>query len=199
MIETREINVTVLPLIARVLGEAGSVAFQLVRFTAEELYTAGTANITLILRVGRSDVTLRGNGKGALDALCQAFQTAYSTEHPSLRGIQFKSFQAANVPSSGARGGSGADAQATVTVVFSTSQGEAIHFKMQAASVNAAGCAAVIEAFQFFINAERAYRTLSKAIQNARDRNRADLIQGYQAELATLVQWINYQGVAAPR
>ncbi|MBP9761364.1 MAG: hypothetical protein KBD15_03955 [Candidatus Magasanikbacteria bacterium] len=198
MIITRGIMNNVLPLVTRGLGN-DALVFQLLRFIAEEQYSVGTANITLTVRVGAREVTLRGTGKGALDALCQAFQSAYSSEHPSLRGIQFKSFQAVNVPSTGARGGSGADAQASVTVVFSTSQGEAISFQTTAASVNAASCAAVIEAFQFFINAERAYRKISDAIKDARRRDRADLIQGYQGQLATLVQWINYEGVVSGR
>ena len=54
---------------------------------------------------------------------------------------------------------------------------------------------AVIAAVEYFVNAERAFITLYRSRQDARERNRDDLVTRYTEELAEVVESTSYAEV----
>ena len=48
---------------------------------------------------------------------------------------------------------------------------------------------------EYFVNSERAYITLYKALENARERNRQDLVDTYKAQMAEVVKSTSYSEV----
>ena len=58
-----------------------------------------------------------------------------------------------------------------------------------------AAISAIRKAFEYLINAERAFLHLQKDVQNAVERNREDLLKTYTNQIATLVRILSYEEV----
>ena len=58
-----------------------------------------------------------------------------------------------------------------------------------------AAISAIRKAFEYLINAERAFLHLQKDIENAAERNRVDLAKTYTNQMATLVRILSYEEV----
>ena len=58
-----------------------------------------------------------------------------------------------------------------------------------------ASVSAIRKAFEYLINAERAFLHLQKDVKNAAERSRVDLTKAYTNQMATLVRVLSYEGV----
>ena len=58
-----------------------------------------------------------------------------------------------------------------------------------------ASISAIRKAFEYLINAERAFLHLQKDIENAAERNRVDLANTYTNQMTTLVRILSYEEV----
>ena len=72
------------------------------------------------------------------------------------------------------------------------SDGRRFAFADTSRSVTASAARAVIAVVEYFVNAERAFVTLSHARKDALARGRADLVARYTAELAEVVRSTSY-------
>ncbi len=169
------------------------------RYSLSEDVAAGTgceASFTLTNRTDPSITqTLSGRGVGFVDAIYNGLIEYYAPEFPSLKTISFTGFSVTGQMETSES--AGADAEAVVALKVENSESRTFEFQRAGRSLVAAGINVVVEALEYFINSERAYITAYRALSDARDRSRPDLIQRYMGQLAELVNTTSYSEVIA--
>jgi hypothetical protein len=163
---------------------------------SEEIQNDGVCRVEVTLargdRGGENEV-ISGSGVGFIDALYHGLVDHYAREYASLSTITFTGFEVTSQMSTAQ--GQGTDAQCVVTLVVKNTEGREFRFEDPNRSLAAAAINVVVEAAEYFINSERAYILVYKALCDARDRNRPDLIDRYKAQLAELVKTTSYSEV----
>lgn len=180
-------------LIRRVLG-ANFLELRLSRLSFEE----GDHTTTCKVSVLEKDQTIEVDGKGVgiVDAIFNGLLDRYAREYQSLKTIQLIGFDvAAEMETKKAQ--AGVDAIGCVTIEIRNSEGRHFTFSDKSRSVTISIARAVIAIVQHFVNAERAFVTLSTARRDALARGREDLVSRYTAELALVVQSTSYAEVIA--
>jgi hypothetical protein len=181
-------------LIKRVLG-SNFLALGLVKLSIDE--DAGeSTHLRAKVTEGEQAVEVEGTGVGVVDALYNGLLDRYAREYQSLKTIQIVGFQlAADMESKKAQ--AGVDAVGKVTLEVKNSEGKYFSFTHSSRSVTTSSACAVLEAVQYFVNAERAFLTLYNARRDALQRGREDLVSRYTAELSEVVQSTSYAEVIA--
>lgn len=165
-------------------------------YTITENVQAGTpCRIALTLRPERAQaMTIEGEGVGFIDALCAGLLAHYAREFESLKTVQFTGF-AVRAKMDTTRGATGSDAVGIVSLTVRNSEGTLFEFERQGRSLVATAVAVVVEAFEHFINSEKAFITVYRALRDAKERGRPDLITTYTTQLAQLVTTTSYTQV----
>ena len=86
-------------------------------------------------------------------------------------------------------------AEGETEIVILNSEGRRFAFTDESRSVTASAARALIAVTEYFVNAERAFVTLSHARKDAVARGRQDLVTRYTAELAEVVKSTSYAEV----
>jgi enoyl-CoA hydratase/carnithine racemase len=183
-------------MIQRVLQD-DYVRLEVERYTmAEEVGEDSLCNVTVELRpqdTGKAGEAWSGTGVGFVDALYHGLVDHYAPEYPSLRTITFTGFEVTGHMNTGHS--QGTDAECLVTLLVNNTEERVFRFEHTERSLVAAALKVVMEAAEYFINSERAYVTVYRALCNARERNRPDLLDKYAAQLAELVKTTSYSEV----
>lgn len=176
-------------LIRRILGK-GYLELRLTRLAVEEVPELAS-RVTVEVTENGGGATIEGDGVGPIDALWGALVGRYAKEYQSLKTVQLAGFTVSAAIESKVRR-AGLDAMATVEVAVVNSEGRRFTFTDTSRSVTASAARAVIAVVEYFVNAERAFVTLSHARKDAVARGRADLVARYTAELAEVVRSTSY-------
>ncbi|HJZ87619.1 MAG TPA: alpha-isopropylmalate synthase regulatory domain-containing protein [Polyangia bacterium] len=137
---------------------------------------------------------IEGRGVGVVDAFFQALVGRLSAPYPSLKTIEFSKFQVDGRIDT-KRQIQGADAVGEVTLMVRNSERREFEFRDASRSITASALRAVLEAVEYFVNSERAFVAVWKRLEDARARNRDDLVQSYTAQLVELVKNTSYSEV----
>ena len=168
------------------------------RYTlTEDVSAGGRAEVEVQLHHQHEpdrSLVLEGSGVGAIDALFSAMQAHYAREYQSLESIRFTGFNVTGRMDTG-KVHRGADAVAVVGLVVANSEGQSFDFEASGRSLVATALAVVVKATEYFVNSERAFITVYKAMRDAKERGRADLVNNYTAQLADLVNTTSYSQV----
>jgi hypothetical protein len=183
-----------LDLIRRVLGKE-YVNLECRRLLVEEDCQTGTSTVKVeVSDDAGGNFTVEGEGVGMVDATFAGLFKRYEPEYQSLKSIVLHSFSVqARLDTKQRR--AGADSVGEVTVEVKNSDGAVFSFVDSSRSIATSSARAVIAAVEYFINAERAFITLWHGRQDARARNRDDLVTRYTAELAEIVKSTSYTEV----
>ena len=138
---------------------------------------------------------LKSQGVGFLDAGYEALMNHYAQHYPSLQTLQFSSFDVRGEMETAKK--AGADAACTVCLVILNHDRVPFEFEAQGRSMAVVALNVVLQAVEYFINSEKAFIAVYKALSDARQRGRQDLIDGYVAQLAELVKTTSYTQVIA--
>ncbi len=169
-----------------------------VRYTLTEALNEDSCELTVALETsGATDtvVEFSGRGVGFVDALFAGFIEHYAREYPSLQTLAVQDFEVRGKMNTGNERGT--DAEVAVVLSVTNSENKKFIFENGARSLVAATCSVVFEMAEYFINSERAYVTLYRALNDAKGRNRQDLVDTYQAQLAEVVKSTSYSEVIA--
>lgn len=188
-----------LDLIKKVLG-ADYVEHKIVGLLLEEDYEQEKSKVRLEVALdspsggGEKRYTMEGEGVGLVDALTNALTKRFAPEYQSLDSIEFTGFSvSAQFDTKKQR--SGSDAVGNVSLEVRSSEGRQFTFSDSSRSVATSAARAVLAAVEYFVNAERAYITLYRALQDAKDRDRPDLVGRYTRELSEVVKSTSYTEV----
>ena len=178
----------------RVLGDQGLVKW---RINADQ--SGGTQNETHVSVTLHGDTRIiTGSGNGPVDAFFRGMKAAFGPEYHSLQTIKLSEFKLEGREGTGRSSGTGTDVQAFAQVIFTNPDGKKFEFSATHNSLTRAAFMAVLEAFIFFVNAERAFVKLREARVYALEHDKADLADGYAAQMSTLVAVVtNYADVVA--
>lgn len=132
-------------------------------------------------------VMIQGSGVGSMDALFNGLKRKSATDYPSLHNIHFVDYQVVDMEE-----GADIKAQVTTKVTVMNDRGVRFTFTHRSRSVSASGSLAVLECVEYFINAERAVLRVFDWIDDAKRRNRQDLVDAYTEKLATLIEHATY-------
>ena len=146
-------------------------------------------------RTGNKEI-IQGRGVGIVDAMFQGLVALYSGTFPSLKSIRFADFSMKADVESG-RDLARSDMAAEVTLRVVNSEGREFSFTHASPSITRSSLAVVLQSVEFFINSERAFIAVYRALQHARAQNRADSVTRYTAQLTTLVEATSYTEVIA--
>ncbi|HTE54061.1 MAG TPA: alpha-isopropylmalate synthase regulatory domain-containing protein [Kofleriaceae bacterium] len=184
---------TNLELIRRVLGSE-YLNLEVVHLTLEEESETGGSRVKIATVKNGTSLTVEGEGVGLVDALIAGLFRRYEIEYQSLKSIELASFHVhARLDTKKRR--AGADAVCEVSLDVRNSDGALFCFSDSSRSIAMSTARAVIAAVEYFVNAERAFITLYKSRQDARARNRDDLVTRYTEELAEVVKSTSYTEV----
>lgn len=168
------------------------------RYTLTEVLNEDSCELSVALATsGAADgvVEFAGRGVGFVDALFAGFIEYYAREYPSLQTLAVQNFEMRGNMNTG--NDRGTDAEVAVVLSVTNSENEQFVFENGARSLVGATCSVVFEMAEYFINSERAYVTLYRALKDAKARNRQDLVDTYQAQLAEVVKSTSYSEVIA--
>lgn len=139
----------------------------------------------------KKKVCIEGSGKGLVDALyCSTIETL-ANDYPTLNDIKFEKFliKAVDLKKKQREAESnGSDADVIALLKVKNSYGETFEFESQSFSATAASIKVVLKTIEFFVNSHIAVLKIYKALKDAKERNRSDLIQVYTMKLSELVK-----------
>ena len=183
-----------LELIRQVLGH-DYLEHKIHKLVIDEDVDTETSRVSLTLDDGQSDsIQLEGQGCGMINALLHALTERFSAEYESLKTVQFSKFVVqAKFDTKHER--SGTDAIGEVFLTATNSEGQSFSFSDASRSLASSAARTVLAAVEYFINAERAYVTLYRALKDAKERDRTDLVTRYTRELAEVVKSTSYAEV----
>lgn len=160
----------------------------------EKKFTSLTCEVTEAA-TGENSI-IAGKGVGVVDAFFRGMADRFADEYPSLKTIKFSSFLV-GAKMETKSDYAGTDSQAEVTVEILNSEGKNFVFSNASRSVIGSSIVTTLRALEYFINSERAFVTMYHAREDAKKRNRGDLVQRYTDHMATLVQNTSYSEVIA--
>jgi hypothetical protein len=140
---------------------------------------------------GDRRMPLEGRGVGMLDAFFSGLCARYQPEHPSLGTIRFSSFKVRGLMGD-AKAERATDAGAEATVGITNSSGTEFHFSALSPSVSHSSIEAVLAGIEYFVNSERAYMRLYKALRHHQSTGRPELVAKYTELLAQMVRNTSY-------
>jgi len=164
-------------------------------YTLEEDLETGAVTVNCRVhnqRTGEKQ-TISGHGVGIVDAFFAGMVDLYAGQFPSLKTIRFADFALKADVNSGR--GARSDMAAEVSVRIANSEGKDYLFKHASPSITRSALAVVLQGVEFFINSERAFIAIYRALNHAREQNRTDSVERYTAQLATLVEATSYSDV----
>jgi hypothetical protein len=144
--------------------------------------------------VSGEQIRIVGKGSGVIDAFFNAMVDRFAAEYPSLKTIRFNAFSIHGQMDT-RQTQSATDSLGEVTVEIANSDDKLFVFTHSSRSVIGSALIATLRGLEHFINAERAFILTHHALQDARERNRQDLVTRYTNTLALLVQNTSYSEV----
>lgn len=135
--------------------------------------------------------TIAGEGVGLVDAFFRGLCERYRQEHPSLETIRFSSFSVRGLIRNES-GDQASDAKAEAIIGITNSAGREFEFSAVTPSVSHSSIEGVLSAVEYFVNSERAYVRLYKALQHHRTTGRSDMVNRYTELLAEMVRNTSY-------
>lgn len=163
-----------------------------VEYGFEENVDSGACQVRCSLRgTGEEVRVVRGEGVGFVDAVFHAFRDAYAEDFPSLSSIRFAGFTV-QADFDTRKSQTGSDAMGRVVLTVRNSAGRPFEFADSSRSITLSALCCTIRATEYFVNTERAFLKMHRALEDARARNRSDLAERFGLMLAELVENTSY-------
>lgn len=176
------------------------VRLEVLSYELSENFQAGTTRIACVVKDSHSgDVrNIEGRGEGVLDAFFHGLQDHLSSRFSSLKTLKFASFEIRGDLET-KRGDTGSDAEAVAILVVRNQKGRDFEFRRSSRSIVGSGIEATLEAAEYFVNSECAFLTVRDALNEARKKNRSDLVERYTNVLSALVENSSYSELVEQR
>ena len=166
---------------------------ELVQLSIKEDAIESTTDISCRILFGEKKMTIKGTGKGPVDALFTALRGKLASEYCSLQRLHFSRF-AVEADIEKNLGSSKTDATVEATLEIANECGSSL-FRQRAKSISVVSAKVVISAVEHFINAEKCVIMLYENIQYAEKRGRGDMVGIYTRQLTEIVKNVSYENV----
>ncbi len=146
--------------------------------------------IERIAKEERNIVVSNARGKGFVDGMFLGLHNHYCEEYPSLEEIRLSHFVVNPLIASESERGT--ESKLSVLFRVEVRRHGAAEFLHKSRSVLYSCFACALEAFQFYINCERAFNKAQVIIQDAKERNRSDIVQKCLLDLSKITEANTY-------
>ncbi len=179
-------------MMGEILGDR-LVKLTVVAYDAHEDFSREETRLTCRVKDKTSgeEFAIEGKGVGLIDAFFHGVLARMSQEYPSLQTIAIDKFMVTG-KIGGGRAQNRTDAPAEVVLGIRNSQGSHFEFTAESRSVTRSGLEATLRACEYFVNSERAFIEVYRALKASREQNRQDLVSRYTSLMAQLVKNTSY-------
>lgn len=140
---------------------------------------------------GTKSVTINNiKAKGFVDGLFLGLHINYAEDYPSLDKIKLIDIMVNPIMRASTVRGS--DAKTSVIFRVEVENHGVSEFQHKSRSLIYSSFVAALEAFQFYINCEKAFYKIKFAANDAKERNRGDIVQSCLADLSKLTEVNTY-------
>ncbi|MEI6806419.1 MAG: hypothetical protein WCK49_07940 [Myxococcaceae bacterium] len=192
--EAKQVNELSLEILGSHFVRLGTDSLEL-----KEDFSSQKASINAQMRQKMGDeekpFVITGTGVGLVDAYFEGLLSGFSAEYVSLSKISIVDFSISIKMA--ATQGRHTDAIAIAVLRVKNSDNHEYAFSHKSTSISQSSVGAVQDMAQFFINSERAFTQLYMALEDAKKRDRSDLIDKYKIQMSTLVKATSYNQIAA--
>ena len=162
------------------------------RLKVEDNIAGQVCKATIQIKENDVKKTLTSTGAGAVESIFDALMGHYSETYCSLKTIRFAEFDVRTNFKSKSRGSSGADARCEVRISLMNASRNPMLFVGRSRSLSGAIAQSVVDAYQYYINAEKCFLKVRGLLDEARSRNRGDIMAKLTYDLTELVSVTNY-------
>ena len=163
------------------------------RLTLEEDLRKGVSRVSFKLKLGKEVKEIAGTGMGVVDALFSSIMKEVEKEYVSLSELSLIDFSVEGDFERKTYKKTNTDVDVEVRLLMRTSGGNEFIFRERSPSMHTAAIKVVLKVIEHFVNAERAVGVLYRCIDDAKKRQRGDLVDIYLRELSELVRSISYE------
>ena len=170
------------------------VEFSVKKLTLEENVAEDESFVSCELHLSNGiseKIQIDGLGKGLVDALFNSMLKVLSINYYSLRSVEFEDF-VVNMTHNSRLSRSGADSKVHVILAVRNSSKSTVHFSHESRSMNSAAINAVVDVMEYYVNCELTVLKLTDCVEDAKKRNRVDLMEVYMKQLAEVVRSTSY-------
>tara|TARA_Y100000034_G_scaffold133222_1_gene198126 strand:- start:3531 stop:4169 length:639 start_codon:yes stop_codon:yes gene_type:complete len=169
------------------------VSLKLIELQIKEEAIEEKTEIVCKFLFNKKRLTIKGTGKGPVDALFNALVDSFSDEYCSLKNLHFTRFSIeADIEKHLRYSKTDAVVEATLEIDNGC---EALLFREKSSSISIVSAKVVLIATEHFINAEKCVIMLYNNIQNTKKRGRGDMMSIYTRQLAEIVKNVSYENV----
>ena len=136
-------------------------------------------------------ISRESRGKGFIDGIFNGLYSNYVKDYPSLEKIRLVNIKVN--PIMRASKFLGSDAQTSVVFSVDVDNHGIAEFQHKSRSMIYSSFVAALEAFQFYINCERTFHKIQLIVEDAKFRNRSDIVQVCLSDLSALTQVNTYE------
>ena len=155
----------------------------------EEDTTNEESKVSFKLQIGEEKVKrLSGYGYGVVDSIFSAVMKESSPRFKSLKNITLKHFSIEAKFNAKKDNLTGSNAMGEIVLVVNNSHFGEFVFRCQSRSINSGIIFAIEEMFQYFINSEKCAILLRDVIEDAKKRNRNDIMEKSIKQLTELIK-----------
>jgi len=166
---------------------------ELIQLSIKEDAIEGITDVSCRILFGDKKLTIKGKGKGPVDAMFTALVDKFVKDYCSLGRLHFSRFSVeADIEKN--LGPSKTDATVEATLEIANECGSSL-FRERASSISVVSAKVVLSAMEHFINAEKCVIMLYKNLQYAEKRSRGDMMNIYTQQLAEIVKNVSYEKV----
>ena len=173
------------------------VEFEIKKIVLEEDVSKNKSTVSCDLHLSNGvneTIQVRATGSGLVDALFHGMLGELSTRYCSLDQISFEDF-AVSMTYNSRLNKTGSDSKVHVVLAVSNSNNSVAHFSHESRSMNSAAINVIMDVMEYYVNCELAVLNLNDYIEDAKKRNRVDLLEIYMSQLAELVRSTSYAEV----
>jgi len=166
---------------------------ELVQLSIKEDAVEGITDVSCRILFGEKKMTIKGTGKGPVDALFTALRGKFVGEYCSLQRLHFSRFSVeADIEKN--LGPSKTDATVEATLEIANECGSSL-FRERASSISVVSAKVILSAMEHFINAEKCVIMLYENLQYAGNKGRGDMVNIYTQQLTEIVKNVSYENV----
>ena len=183
-------------LISRILGEDETRLLPVAISVKESLEQEVTTTDFEFSILGRQSQTVnlrKQEGKGFVDGLFKGLHGYFCAEYQSLNKIKLIDYNVNPIISS-SKNGMGTESQASVTLSVHLGKNYKIaDFQHTSRSMIYSSFSAALEAFEFYINCDRCFHKICMFLEDAKKRNRFDVVSTCIFDLSKLTEVNGYE------
>lgn len=160
-----------------------------------EAYDQGSTTTDFSFKERRQETEIvsikQSKGKGFIDSIFNGLHRHYSSSYPSLEKITLTNLSVSPIRPRQKKE-LGSDAKAMVTFAVEVSKYGTAEFDFESRSLIYSGLSAALAAFQFYINCEKTFNKLIDTVEDAKKRNRGDILQRCLYDLSRITEVNTY-------